>query len=128
MPLYFFRISNGSYSGSSDQGTECADRDAAWKELTKVSADIASGIARKLQPNSEWHMEMLDEARQPVFRIRIVSESFEQIAGASALFPKFVVQELQIGGISDQSALGRRRIVNSMSPFGSSRQLSTALI
>jgi hypothetical protein len=77
MPLYFFRISNGSYSGSSDQGTECADRDAAWKELTKVSADIASGISRKLQPNSEWHMEMLDEARQPVFRIRIVSESFE---------------------------------------------------
>jgi hypothetical protein len=77
MPLYFFRIRNGRYSGASDYGTECADRDAAWRELTTVCADMASGISRKLAENSEWHLELLDEAKQPVFRIRIVGETIQ---------------------------------------------------
>jgi hypothetical protein len=77
MPLYFFRIRNGSFSGASEYGTECADRDAAWKELTTVCADMAGSISRKLAENSEWQMELLDETRQPVFRIRIVAESLD---------------------------------------------------
>ena len=39
--------------------------------------DMAAGIARKLQENSEWNMELLDEAKEPVFRIRIVAETLE---------------------------------------------------
>ncbi|MGH6680253.1 MAG: DUF6894 family protein [Bradyrhizobium sp.] len=77
MPLYFFRIRNGQFSGASDVGTECADRDAAWKELTSVCADIASGISGKLQKDSEWQMELLNESKEPVFRIRIVAESLD---------------------------------------------------
>jgi hypothetical protein len=77
MPLYFFRIRNGSYSGASDQGTELADREAAWKELTGVCADIVGGISRKLKQDSEWEMELLDESRRPVFRIRLVAESLD---------------------------------------------------
>ena len=75
MPLYFFRIRNGSLSGASDQGKEFADHDAAWKELTSVCAGIIGGISRKLQQNSEWEMELLDEAKRPVFRIRLVAET-----------------------------------------------------
>jgi hypothetical protein len=75
MPLYFFRIRNGCLSGASDQGQEFADHDAAWKELTSVCADIIGGISRKLQQNSEWQMELLDEAKRPVFRIRLVAET-----------------------------------------------------
>jgi len=78
MPLYFFRIRNGHYSGCSDQASEFADRDAAWKEMTSVCANMAAGISRKLRENSEWHMELLDEAKQPIFRIRIVAESLDQ--------------------------------------------------
>jgi hypothetical protein len=78
MPLYFFRIKNGRYSGCSDHGTECADHTAAWKELTSVCADMAAGISRKLAENSEWQMELLDEAKRPVFRIRIVAESLDK--------------------------------------------------
>ena len=77
MPLYFFRIKNGRYSGCSDQGTECADRAAAWKELTSVCADMARGISRKLAENSEWQLEMLDEKKRPVFRISITAESLD---------------------------------------------------
>ncbi|AWL95135.1 MULTISPECIES: DUF6894 family protein [Bradyrhizobium] len=77
MPLYFFRIRNGSYSGCADQATEFADRNSAWKEMTNVCADMTAGIARKLQENSEWHMELLDETKEPVFRIRIVAETLD---------------------------------------------------
>jgi hypothetical protein len=85
MPLYFFRIRNGSYSGASDQGTELADRDAAWKELTSVCADIVGGISRKLKQDSEWQMELLDESRQPVFRIRLVAESPDRTSSGESL-------------------------------------------
>lgn len=59
MPLFFFRIQNGSYSGASDHGTELADRNAAWKELTSVCGDMAGSISRRLKENSEWQMELL---------------------------------------------------------------------
>ncbi|WP_421611036.1 DUF6894 family protein, partial [Bradyrhizobium ottawaense] len=49
----------------------------AWKEMTNVCADMTAGIARKLQENSEWHMELLDETKEPVFRIRIVAETLD---------------------------------------------------
>jgi hypothetical protein len=75
MPLYFFRISQGRYSGASDQGSEFDSREAAWAEMTKVCSNLLGGISRSLKPNAEWRMEMLDEAKQPVFRIRLVAET-----------------------------------------------------
>jgi hypothetical protein len=75
MPLYFFRIKNGEYSGASDHGTELADHGAAWKELTAVCGDMVGSISRKLKPDTEWQMELLDESQKPVFRIRVVAES-----------------------------------------------------
>jgi hypothetical protein len=75
MPLYFFRIRNGRYSGASELGTECADRAEAWRALTNTCAEMAAGISRKLRENSEWQMELLDEQQRPVFRIRIVGEA-----------------------------------------------------
>ena len=77
MPLYFFSIRNGNYSGVSDQGTDFADRDAAWKELTSVCGEMVGGISRKLKENAEWEMQLLDETRKPVFRIRLVAETLD---------------------------------------------------
>ena len=77
MPLYFFRIRNGEYSGACDHGTELPDRAAAWKELTSVCSDMVPSISRKLHENSEWQMELLDESKRPVFRIRVVAESLD---------------------------------------------------
>ncbi len=88
MSLYFFRIRNGEYSGASEQGTELADRDAAWKELTSICAGMANGISRRLSQNSEWQMELLDEAKRPVFRIRIVAESVDSADRAKAPGPR----------------------------------------
>jgi hypothetical protein len=75
MPLYFFRISHGRYSGASDQGSEFESREAAWAEMTGICADLLGGISRSLKQNAEWQMELLDDASKPVFRIRLVAES-----------------------------------------------------
>ncbi len=75
MSLYFFRISHGRYSGASDLGTEFESREDAWAEMTKVCANLLGGISRSLKQNAEWRMELLDEARKPVFRIRLVAET-----------------------------------------------------
>jgi len=74
MPLYFFRIRNGLHSGASEQGIELADRDAAWQELTSVCSNLLGEICRKLKQNSQWEMELLDESKRPVFRIRLGAE------------------------------------------------------
>jgi len=75
MSLYFFRISHGRYSGAADQPYEFVNRESAWTELTAVCADLIGGISRTLQEDAEWRMELLDEAKQPIFRIRLVAES-----------------------------------------------------
>jgi len=75
MSLYFFRISHGCYSGASEAGSEFESRDAAWAEMTEVCGSLLGGISRSLKQNSEWHMELLDESKKPVFRIRLVAEA-----------------------------------------------------
>lgn len=75
MPKYFFRISHGRYAGASDQGTEFESREAAWHEMTRICSDLLRGVSRNLKQDAEWQMELLDEARNPVFRIRLVAES-----------------------------------------------------
>jgi hypothetical protein len=75
MALYFFRISHGSYSSASDQPSEFDSRDLAFAEMTKVCGDFVAGIARNLQQGAGWQMELLDEVKQPVFKIRLVAET-----------------------------------------------------
>jgi hypothetical protein len=75
MPRYFFRISHGQYAGASDQGAEFESHEAAWSEMTKVCGNLLGSLSRSLKQNAEWQMELLDEAKMPVFRIRLVAES-----------------------------------------------------
>ena len=77
MPLYYFRIRSGQFSGAADRGTELADDGAAWKELTRVCGDLVGSISRKLKQNAEWQMELLDESKKPVFRIRLLAETLK---------------------------------------------------
>ncbi len=83
MPLYYFRIGNGDYSGTSGEGFDLADSDAAWKEMTRVCGDMVGGIVRKLRQQSEWRMELLDESRKPVFRFRVMAETLGQAASGT---------------------------------------------
>jgi hypothetical protein len=75
MSLYFFRISTGCYSGAADQPFEFTDRAAAWTEMTEVCGNLLGSISRSLKPDAKWSMELLDENKEPVFRISLVGES-----------------------------------------------------
>jgi len=75
MALYFFRIGHGPYSGASDQGSEFESHEAARAEMNRVCGDLLGSISRKLKQNGEWHIELLDEARKPLFRVRLVAET-----------------------------------------------------
>jgi hypothetical protein len=78
MPLFYFRIRTGRFSGASDTAFELADRDAAWVETTKVCGDLVGSISRNLEQNAEWQMELLDESKKPLYRIRLVAETLDQ--------------------------------------------------
>jgi hypothetical protein len=45
--------------------------------MTGVCGDMVGDISRKLGENGEWVMELLDESRKPVFRIRLVAETLD---------------------------------------------------
>lgn len=43
--------------------------------MTKVCANLVGGISRNLKQNAQWQMELLDESKKPVFRIRLMAET-----------------------------------------------------
>jgi len=88
VPLFYFRICNGDYSGTSGEGLDLADKEAAWAEMTRVCGDLVGGIARKLKQQSEWRMELLDESQRTVFRIRVLAEALDQPAASEIAQPR----------------------------------------
>jgi hypothetical protein len=79
MPLFYFRILSGRFwfSGASESAFDVEDSDAAWAEMTKVCSDLIGSISRNLKQNTKWQMELLDESKKPVFRIRLVAETLD---------------------------------------------------
>jgi hypothetical protein len=45
VPLYYFQISHGRFSGVADCGIDLPDRDAAWVEMAKVCGGLAGTIS-----------------------------------------------------------------------------------
>jgi hypothetical protein len=75
MALYFFRINDGNHSaitGPDDIG----DVPAAWTEMIAVCSDLVSSASRDLKQNDEWQIELLDLLKKPMFRIRLIAETF----------------------------------------------------
>jgi len=75
MPLYYFRVKTGQFSGANERGIEFADDNAAREEFARTSGDLVGGIARKLKTDAEWQIELLDTNRRPIFRMRLIAES-----------------------------------------------------
>jgi hypothetical protein len=79
MPHYYFRIQRGEFSGAYDlDEVECADENAAWTELAKVSGDLLGSVARKLKQNARWQIELLNEAKKPLFRVSLIAETLNK--------------------------------------------------
>ena len=45
--------------------------------MRAVCSNLLGGIARGLKPNAEWQMELLNDAKEPVFRIRLMGETMD---------------------------------------------------
>ena len=50
---------------------------AALAGMTSVAAKMIAYISKEIFENAEWQMELLDEFRKPVFRIRLVAETLQ---------------------------------------------------
>jgi hypothetical protein len=77
MPVFFFSIRHGESASIANDGAEFSDHNAAWKEMTGVCGAMIADVSRKLPENAEWQMELMDESKKPVFRIRLVAEMIE---------------------------------------------------
>ena len=77
MPIFFFNVRQGEEAGYSSEGAEFADHGVAWKEMTGVCGGLIGDISRKLPENAEWQMELLDESRKPVVRIRLIAQTLQ---------------------------------------------------
>jgi hypothetical protein len=73
----FSGSANDPYSNLTDLGVDVANRDVAWTEITRVCSDLVSDVTKGLEQNTEWQIELLDAFRKPLFRVRVVAESFE---------------------------------------------------
>jgi hypothetical protein len=74
MPLYFFRIRNGRFSGAADCGTELSGHDAAWQELTNVCGDLVGSISRNLKQNNEWQMDCWTSPKSRFFAFALLGK------------------------------------------------------
>jgi hypothetical protein len=75
MPVFFFR--HGEHGDVCSDGAEFAHRNDAWKEMTGVCSGMINDVSRQLLENAEWQMELLDDGRKPVFRIRLIAETLD---------------------------------------------------
>ncbi|WP_375142238.1 hypothetical protein [Bradyrhizobium sp. CCGB12] len=72
MPRYFFNVHDVQPS-TDDLGEELPDDDAAWREATKFAGALLNDIDGKYRPGQEWSLEVMDEARRPLYFINIGS-------------------------------------------------------
>ena len=75
MPRYFLRVPTGRYAGASELSLDVADRDAAEAEAIRVCRDLVCGASLDLEKNADWRIELLDELKEPLFRIRLLAET-----------------------------------------------------
>jgi hypothetical protein len=75
LPLYTFRMFDGKQSVTSDAAISFIDAGEAWIEMVKVCADLVVGGVRNLKPDSVWHLELLNAAQEPLFRINLTAKS-----------------------------------------------------
>ena len=74
MAQFSLQVIQGKFSNAGiEAGFE--NGEAARKEAISICAALARDIIVDMPLDSEWRMEVADEAGQPVFKIRILAET-----------------------------------------------------
>jgi hypothetical protein len=77
MPRFLFQVQPGRSPELPAIEDVLRDSDAARKVALGICADLAKDIVGGLTDNSEWRLDVLNEAGKPVFRLRLLAESLE---------------------------------------------------
>jgi hypothetical protein len=74
MPKYFFVVRHGDKTSDHSDGLEFPDIGAVQLEST---GEILRDFNYPIEAGSEWRMEVADEARKPLFSLRVITELYE---------------------------------------------------
>ena len=74
MPRYFFNVHHEHFDPD-EVGEELPDRQAAWKEATKIAGQILQDLNGRFAPGSDWRLEVTDEFANPLYLIRISAKA-----------------------------------------------------
>jgi hypothetical protein len=77
MPKYFFMIPHGNETSDHSDGIEFPDIGAVQLEAIKFTGEILRELNYPIEAGSEWRMEVVDEARKPLFSLRVIAELYE---------------------------------------------------
>jgi hypothetical protein len=77
MPKYFFVVRHGDEISNHSDGIEFPDIGAVQIEAIKSTGEILRDFDYPFQASSEWRMEVADEARKPLFSLRVIAEHYE---------------------------------------------------
>jgi hypothetical protein len=77
MPKYFFVVRHGDQTSHHSDGIEFPDIGAVQLEATKSAGEILRDLNYPIEAGSEWRMEVEDEARKPLFSLRVIAELHE---------------------------------------------------
>jgi hypothetical protein len=77
MPRFVFQVQAGQSPELPAIEEVLKDREAARKAALGMCADLAKDIVAGLTEDSEWRLDVLNEAGEPVFRLRLLAETLE---------------------------------------------------
>jgi hypothetical protein len=76
MPRFSIHVSQGRFSSVVVE-TAFENSEAARQELMAISADLGRDIFTRLEPGSEWQMDLKNETGKAIFRLRLHSSILE---------------------------------------------------
>jgi hypothetical protein len=77
MPRFAFQVQPGKSPKLPAIEDVLNDNGAARKVALGIYADLARDIVGGLTEDSEWRLDVLNEAGAPIFRLRLLAETLE---------------------------------------------------
>jgi len=77
MPKYFFVVRHDDKTTDQTDAIEFPDISAVQLEAIKSTGEILRELNYPMKAGSEWRMEVADEARKPLFSLRVIAELHE---------------------------------------------------
>jgi Domain of unknown function (DUF6894) len=77
MPKYFFCVRHGERASHHSDGIEFPDIGAVQLEATRSTGEILRDLNHPIETGAELRMEIFDEARKPLFTLRVITEAHQ---------------------------------------------------